>query len=478
MPTPNGNLHLGHIGAQFLLSDVLKRHYRRLNYKAIAVNGLDVYDNAIVFAAKQKGKTVYELVEHYYNAMKKDLAFLDIEQDLFLNYLEETENIGFERSLKLLDRVVEPFKVVKKESFPFTKEKNIPLTGRWLKGKCYHCFSKVTGGICDSCSRVLEPSKILNLRSHDGEEVIWRNIEKTYLKLPQEEFQYYISGLEIPDKFKYLVESDKRDFFEIPWTTYDRWGIKVSSESEVYSHNNFTVVEQLYLGEKAKELLNLECNAFEVGSDCINVFSYGKDNAGVVLKNISSIANATGVFRAFDHHLISNFYLLEGEKISTSRPHAIWVSDLYNYSDISSDSVRGYMCSKYNADKDSDISIDELLNYSREYSLKIESVVLNHVGSVAKNTGKHFDSTLALKLYESQCSALQYVKPDLSTALKAVESWIDYSVECDDLIDLRKWLYVFGFLALPFFPKLCESIDKALKSYSPMTKNQFEELIA
>jgi methionyl-tRNA synthetase len=60
MPTPNGALHLGHVGAQYLPLDVFRRYQEQQGNRVAYYGGFDVFDNAVCIAAQRNGRTPQE----------------------------------------------------------------------------------------------------------------------------------------------------------------------------------------------------------------------------------------------------------------------------------------------------------------------------------------------------------------------------------------------------------------------------------
>ncbi|MFU2510108.1 class I tRNA ligase family protein [Pseudoalteromonas sp. ASV78] len=472
MPTPNGHIHLGHIGAQFLPMDVLKRHYHRKGLKAVTVNGFDVFDNSVLFSAQQENRDAVETVDEYVNAIKGDLEYLDIFQDCIINYLDDDHKQGFTDVVNEVDGLLAEYKVDVTAQFPFTVEQNIPVSGKWLNGICGYCGSKVSSFSCDACSRVLDAVHIKSPYCLTGEAMKWHQVPKEDLTISWASLTKYYAKLSIPETLSYLTEANQaEETFTIPWTTYDRWGISCGDNSKVFMHSNFTFIEQIYLGEKIKQQLGLALNPFDADSDTVNIFAYGKDNAGLLLRNIPALALATNKYRSFDHHHISHFFTLEGEKISTSRKHAIWVNDLKQDERFCVDAVRGYICKKYNLYQNTDISMLELHQYQQDFNQLHYQTVEQQLARISSLEGI-FDEQLFNQLLEKQELALNYQQLDLTTVIECIEQWCHYAQSDATSINGVKWLKGYLILAAPVFTQLASKIDYCINEYSaPLSVN-------
>ena len=47
-PTPNGGLHLGHVGGPFLKMDIMTRWKRQIGGKALFYSGVDSFDSYVI----------------------------------------------------------------------------------------------------------------------------------------------------------------------------------------------------------------------------------------------------------------------------------------------------------------------------------------------------------------------------------------------------------------------------------------------
>lgn len=89
MPTPNGPLHLGHIGGPYLRADMLARHLRQGGNKVKVVSGTDNFENYTERQSIKENKSPELICNTYYPQIVDDLKTMNIELDAFINLHDE-----------------------------------------------------------------------------------------------------------------------------------------------------------------------------------------------------------------------------------------------------------------------------------------------------------------------------------------------------------------------------------------------------
>ena len=89
VPTPNGRLHLGHIGGPFLTADVLARALKRQGHEVKMCCGTDSYESFVLREAAKKNQSAEEICHHYHGQIAKDLKRMAIDIDTFINPLSD-----------------------------------------------------------------------------------------------------------------------------------------------------------------------------------------------------------------------------------------------------------------------------------------------------------------------------------------------------------------------------------------------------
>lgn len=83
VPTPNGRLHLGHIGGPYLSTDILARYLRLCGHSARMITGTDDFESYVTAQAAKEQRTPEQICRYYHSLIADDLAAMDIEPDHF-----------------------------------------------------------------------------------------------------------------------------------------------------------------------------------------------------------------------------------------------------------------------------------------------------------------------------------------------------------------------------------------------------------
>ncbi len=85
MPTPNGSLHLGHIGGPYLRADILARYLRQQGHQVTMLSGTDNFENYTERQAVKESCAPQDICEKYYPQIRDDLQTMNIMMGDFIN---------------------------------------------------------------------------------------------------------------------------------------------------------------------------------------------------------------------------------------------------------------------------------------------------------------------------------------------------------------------------------------------------------
>src|SRR3990167_10315505 len=85
MPTPNGPLHLGHIGGPYLRADILARHLWQQGNHVTVLSGTDNFENYTARQAIKEKLPPLAICQKYYPQIVADLKTMNIHFDDFIN---------------------------------------------------------------------------------------------------------------------------------------------------------------------------------------------------------------------------------------------------------------------------------------------------------------------------------------------------------------------------------------------------------
>jgi methionyl-tRNA synthetase len=89
MPTPNGPLHLGHIGGPYLRADILARYLRQQGHQVTILSGTDNFENFTERQAVKEKCSPRDICMKYYPQILADLKTMNIMLDDFINPLDD-----------------------------------------------------------------------------------------------------------------------------------------------------------------------------------------------------------------------------------------------------------------------------------------------------------------------------------------------------------------------------------------------------
>ena len=455
MPTPNGGLHLGHIAAQFLPLDVFRRYQRDRGNPTAYYCGFDVFDNAVCVAARRLGMTPAAAAESFTRQIESDLAFLEIGIDRVINYADDEIQEAARGIIASLERDFGARLVSVRSRFPFGRDGQ-PIAGNWLRGGCPRCRRIIKGYSCDDCGCSLLPGDLLDAEAVSGEPIEWREIDVRFVVLEPRAIRDYLAT--IPDREAAIAAGRLEDpSLRVQWSSVDSWGLTLGG-GEIFYNRNFTLVEQILIGELCRGALDLPRNAFVRGEDVTTIFAYGKDNAGLLLVDIPGLALATPTLRPYDRQWISPFYNLAGEKMSTSRGYALWVQELVGRG-CSSDAVRLYLCRRFTKAEDSNLSLDELAQVTAELAQLRERAARLASGAAAPGPGTQALDDLEAALAEEIRIAMDERGPDLRVFAQVLDRWIAAAPTGEAAGAGPRWVRGCCTLMAPVLPTFCRDFS-------------------
>ncbi|MFD4088414.1 methionine--tRNA ligase [Streptomyces albidoflavus] len=164
LPYINGIKHLGNMVGSMLPADVYSRYLRQRGHDVLYICATDEHGTPAELAAKEVGLSVAEFCAQAHDAQKAvydgfDLAFDYFGRSSSQQNVEITQHFarklnenGFieERSIRQVYSTVD----------------GRFLPDRYVEGACPHCgYDKARGDQCENCTRVLDPTDLIDPRS-------------------------------------------------------------------------------------------------------------------------------------------------------------------------------------------------------------------------------------------------------------------------------------------------------------------------
>ncbi len=336
LPYANGPLHIGHIAGAYLPADIYTRFKRLKGDEVIHICGTDEHGVAITIAAEKAGKSPREIVDYYYEDIKRGFERLGIAFD---NFSRTSREIHHENSQKFFLRVYEKGYIYKKELeqlyCPHCKRF---LPDRYVVGTCPYCgYENARGDQCEKCGRWLEPTELINPRcAICGSTPIIKETYHYYFKLSEfsEPLREWLeSKTHWKENVRRTALSWIRDGLRDRAITRDlEWGVKVPlPEAEGKVLYVWFDAPIGYISSNMEWAINRgkpdEWKEWWMNPDVQLVHFIGKDNIVFHALIWPAMLMAHGDYILPSDIPANEFMNLMGDKLSTSRGWAIWVNE-------------------------------------------------------------------------------------------------------------------------------------------------------
>ncbi|MFD5860096.1 class I tRNA ligase family protein [Streptomyces chartreusis] len=352
-PTPNGDLHIGHMAGPYLAGDVYSRYLAADGRDVIYTTCTDDSQTYVTTTARRLGVSAEQLcaestakIERSISAMGLAMEGLPPIDDRyratvleFFTRLHETDRLR-ERTVRL----------------PYAQESGRYLYDGLMTGSCPVCLTGSAGGVCEGCGHPNNADELLGARSVLEPDSPVTTREVTILVLPMEEYRERLTsyfaerlGRWRPHAAQLVRELLARPLPEIPVTVPGDWGI-AAPFPETPGQILYPWVEAMpavmystwWSADRRGERTEAVDELWRAGSGTELVYFHGFDNVYHWGLLDLVLLMAHGDRYVLPEANISNeFYDLEGEKFSTSRNHLIWSADLL--AEVPRDLVRFYL---------------------------------------------------------------------------------------------------------------------------------------
>ena len=213
LPYINGVPHLGHMVGCLLPSDVYARYMRMMGNEVLYVVGTDEHGTTSEVGALKAGMDVQAYCDmnhdrHYRTYKDFELSFdyfgrTSSEQNKEMTYhiFEQLDKNGFieERTVKQI----------------YSIDDKMFLADRYITGTCPHCgYDKARGDQCENCTKVLEPTDLIDARStiSGSKNLEVRETKHLFLNLPK-----------IEPKLREWLKSKEAFWPEVAYSIAQKW---------------------------------------------------------------------------------------------------------------------------------------------------------------------------------------------------------------------------------------------------------------
>lgn len=333
-PTPNGDLHLGHLSGPYLSADFHTRYLRLRGVDAYYACGSDDHCMYVERMGEKLGMTGPEAAEHFVSAIEESLAMAGIAMDVFMH---PDASARFEPLvLEFFDRLWRAGKLEARDGpSPYCEGCARYLFEADVAGRCPHCDEGVTGNTCEACGRVNDCIDLKDARcTACGAAPAARDFRRLVFPLSRygDALAAYLRRTTMNARLRSFCERLIADGLpDVAVSHVSDWGIRVPLDDPGLAGQTlyvwfemaaryFAYAEHVNEGSGAAG----DYGRFWRSDDASIVQFFGVDN------NFYYALLLPALYLAFDAELrlpaafvTNEFYRLDGQKFSTSRGHSI-----------------------------------------------------------------------------------------------------------------------------------------------------------
>jgi methionyl-tRNA synthetase len=355
-PTPNGDLHLGHLAGPYLSADVFARAQRMLGRQVHYVTGSDDYQSYVAGKGLRTAQDPEQVADHYAARIVEALRLAGVRCDQFTRTLRPDYVVQIQQ---MVARLYEQGHVVAQDfDYLVAPDHERALFEFYVSGRCPHCLAAAGGGCCEECGRLNEGSALIDaaatLTSQPDQALRRRRVRRLVLPLSRhaQRVRELVDQIPMSTHLRSLAESLLAEGLpDVPVTHPDQpngpdqpdqpdqsrgWGLActVPGFTDQVVSSWFEMSHSLRVGIE-------QCGATAAQRPEVVQF-FGFDNGfyyALLYPLLSELVDPGA--EPVTALLCNEFYLLDGLKFSTSRNHAVWVREILQTE--SADLVRFYL---------------------------------------------------------------------------------------------------------------------------------------
>ncbi len=351
-PTPNGDLHVGHLSGPYLGADVLRRSLQLEGEEAVAALSVDLNQTYVVTTAERLGIEPNELARRSHAEVQDTLNQAAIRFDV-VGIPDKAYSESVRDWFVTLDRA--GFVKVHRRAALYDVARGRFMFEAYGAGNCPICLAGTKANICEACGHPNEAKELIGLYptgGRRGDPIETREIDEHYLDLealrgPLEVHLSQVILQKRPALDRLLCELFAKPLPRFPLTFPSSWGIPAP-----FAHADGLVLNvwaEMVPGHYWFIDRALEAGGHRLLADTDGQIRYvqylGFDNSFfyvVAHLALALAAREAGATALLPSAFVTNeFYLLDNFKFSTSLGHLIWGRDLL--AEAPADEVRFYL---------------------------------------------------------------------------------------------------------------------------------------
>tara|TARA_B100000768_G_C11280455_1_gene378283 strand:- start:1278 stop:3467 length:2190 start_codon:yes stop_codon:yes gene_type:complete len=438
LPYANGPIHIGHVAGAYLPGDIRARYERLAGNDVLWVCGSDEHGAAITLRAKKDGLTPRDIVDRYHGEMQSAFEGLDLSFDHYSRTSSPKHHQNAQDFFKtLLDKG--SFEVKTEAQF-YDPEAQQFLADRYIVGTCPKCTADgAYGDQCEKCGSALSPSDLIQPKSTlSGATPVLKDTTLWYLPMGRHEEwlkDYIEKGLfegqphHDPQTWKAHVTGQCRSWIDgglqsRAMTRDLDWGVSVpveGAEGKVLYVWLDAPIGYITATMEWAEKNGKDWRDWWQSKDAELVHYIGKDNIVFHCLIFPILLREHGGYNLPTNVPANAFMNLEGDKISTSRNWAVWVSEYLEQFPGKSDEMRYVLASIMPEQKDSEFTWTD---YRERINNELADVLGNFINRVVVLTQKYYQGQVPEALGSASESADDAIIEALQTAPERIGALI------------------------------------------------------
>jgi methionyl-tRNA synthetase len=401
LPYANGPLHIGHLAGAYLPADIFVRYLRLKKKDVVYICGSDEHGAAITIKAKKEDTTPQAIIDKYHNQIKESFKEFGIAFDI---YHRTSSPIHHDLSQEFFLNLYEKDEFVEQYSEQYYDEDfDQFLADRYIIGTCPNCGNeRAYGDQCENCGTSLNPTDLINpISTLSGNPPILRPTKHWYL--PLDKYQPWLESWidKKEGEWKVNVFGQCRSWLKSglqprSMTRDLDWGIDVPLDEakgkKLYvwmdAPIGYISATKQWAIDKGKDWkVYWKKQESEADDSCLIHF-IGKDNIVFHCIIFPSILHAHGEYILPQNVPANEFLNLEGEKLSTSRNHAVWLHEYLEEFPGKQDELRYVLTSILPETSDSEFTWKD---YQARVNNELVAILGNFVNRVMILMHKFYD---------------------------------------------------------------------------------------
>ncbi|RYY36645.1 MAG: methionine--tRNA ligase, partial [Sphingobacteriaceae bacterium] len=404
LPYANGPLHIGHLAGAYLPADIFVRYLRLKKRDVVYVCGSDEHGAAITIKAKKEGTTPQAIIDKYNAQIKKSFEDFGIAFDI---YHRTSSPIHHDLSKEFFLNLYEKGEFEEKFSEQYYDEEyNQFLADRYIIGTCPNCHNEnAYGDQCEKCGTSLSPTDLINpVSTLSGKTPILKPTKHWYLPLDKYQpwLEKWIDTKEGDWKVNVFGQCKswlKSGLHPRSMTRDLDWGIDVPLEEakgkKLYVWLDapigyISATKQWAIDNNKDWQLYWKKQQNDEDDSCLIHF-IGKDNIVFHCITFPSVLHAHGEY-ILPYNVPANEFLnLEGDKLSTSRNHAVWLHEYLEEFPGKQDELRYVLTSILPETSDSEFTWKD---YQARVNNELVAILGNYVNRVMILMHKYYNGVI------------------------------------------------------------------------------------